>query len=44
MGIFMVQEPDLFVLIRERKRAFVQHHKIFSILVLDETQQIQETF
>jgi hypothetical protein len=33
----MAREPDLVVLIREIKPAFVQHHKIFPTLVLDGT-------
>jgi hypothetical protein len=43
-GIFMVREPDLFVLIREIKRGFVQRNKTFPTLVPDGTQQIQEVF
>jgi hypothetical protein len=43
-GIFMVREPDLFVLIREIKQGFVQRNKIFPTLVLDGTQQVQEAF
>jgi hypothetical protein len=42
--IFMVWEPDLFMLIREIKPGFVQLNKIFPTLVLDGTQQIQEAF
>jgi hypothetical protein len=43
-GIFMVLEPDLFVLIREIKPGFVQRNKIFPTLVLHGMQQIQEAF
>jgi hypothetical protein len=43
-GIFMVLEPELFVRIRAIKSGFIQRDKIFPTLVLDGTQQIQETF
>jgi hypothetical protein len=33
--VFLVWEPDLFVLTREIKTGFVQGHKIFPALVLD---------
>jgi hypothetical protein len=40
----MARQPDLFGLIREIKSGFVQRNKIFPILLLDGTQQIQEAF
>jgi hypothetical protein len=33
--VFLVWEPDLFVLIREIKPSFVEDYKIFPALVLD---------
>jgi hypothetical protein len=33
--VFLVWEPDLFVLIQEIKPGFAQGYKIFSALVLD---------
>jgi hypothetical protein len=33
--VFLVWEPDLFVLIREIKPGFLQRYKIFPALVLD---------
>jgi hypothetical protein len=43
-SVFLVWEPDLFVLIQEIKPGFIQGYKIFPALVLDWTRQIQETF
>jgi hypothetical protein len=39
----MVWQPGLFMLIREIKSNFVQDDEIFSTLVMDGTQQVQET-
>jgi hypothetical protein len=43
-GTFMVREPDVFVLIREIKRGFLQRNKLFPTLVPDGMQHIQEMF
>jgi hypothetical protein len=43
-GIFMVREPDLFVLIQETNPGFLQRNHIFATLVLEGTRQIQEAF
>jgi hypothetical protein len=40
----MFRETDLFALIGEIAAGFVQRNKIFSTVVPDETQQIQEAF